>query len=372
VARDILLYGTLRNPGHLSAVLGHDIRPLREDRLPGHAVRTDAARKGFPVLVADEEEAAPGAVIRAGGEDLARLDWYEAAFGRDRRVVTLASGARVDAYWPSELGTAVRPWDLATWTGEWGAAVEEAAREAMTLYPGTAPGDMGRRFGMVLSRACSRLRAGAEAAPGAVRRGAGRKGIRLSRSVPRHRGFFALDEMHLDHRRFDGGREEVVREVFVGTDATLVLPYDPVRDEVVLIEQFRSGPFRRGDPHPWCLEPVAGLIDPGEGPEECARRETREEAGLALSAVVAVPGGYPSPGATTEFYYLYVGLAELADYRPRTTGMDDEGEDILTHVLSLEAALGLLETGEARVLPLAYLLTWTAAHRDRLRAASGH
>ena len=372
MARDIFLYGTLRDPGQLRAVLGHDGWLLRDDGLPGHAVRSDPAHQGFPVLVADADASVPGTVIRADPDDIARLDWYEAAFGYDRRAVTLASGARADVYWPPAMETAAEPWDLSAWVASWGAAVEAAARDAMTLYPETAPGDMGRRFGMLLSRASSRLRAAAEATPGAVRRGAGRKGVTLTRTVPRHRGFFALDELHLDHRRFDGGREEVVREVFVGTDATLVLPYDPARDEVVLVEQFRSGPLRRGDPHPWCLEPVAGLIDPGETPEDCARREALEESGLALSALVAVPGGYPSPGATTEFYYLYVGLADLSDYRPRTTGMAHEGEDILTHVLSLEAALGLLETGEARVLPLAYLLTWAAAHRDRLRAARGH
>lgn len=371
MTRDIFLYGTLRDPGQLTAVLGHDGWTTRPDALEGHAVVREAATAEYPVLVAAAGAVAEGAVITVGGDDLARLDWYEAAFGYDRRAVTLASGARADVYWPPAVETLPEPWDLAAWVAAWGAVVEEAAGEAMARFPDTPPGDVGRRFGMLMARAASRRRAAGAAANGAVRRGMGRKGVGVLRAQARHRGFFALDELTLDHRRFDGGREEVVREVFVGTDAALVLPYDPVRDEVVLVEQFRAGPWRRGDPQPWCLEPVAGLIDPGESPEDCARRETREEAGLELRGLVPVPGGYPSPGATTEYYFLYVGLADLAEYRPRTTGLAAEGEDILTHVLGLSTALSLLETGEATVLPLAHLLCWTAAHRPRLAAAAG-
>ena len=73
---------------------------------------------------------------------------------------------------------------------------------------------------------------------------------------------------------FGGGQSApLLREVFVATDAALVLPYDPLRDRVLLVEQFRMGPYGRGDPRPFLLEPVAGRIDAGETPEEAARRE---------------------------------------------------------------------------------------------------
>ena len=52
--------------------------------------------------------------------------------------------------------------------------------------------------------------------------------------------------------------DEVNRAVFISGDAVTVLPYDPRRDRVLLIEQFRAGPFARGDDQPWLLEAIAG------------------------------------------------------------------------------------------------------------------
>lgn len=372
MTRDIFLYGTLRDAGQRAAVLGHSGTILGEGALPAHAVRTAPGTGAFPVLLEDADSEAPGLVLSATSGDLRRLDWYEAMHGYERKPVTLASGRPVEAYLGASAEAGSDEWKLETWCADWGPVVEIAAREAMAVFPDTPPGQVGRRYGMLLSQAAALVRARSEVAPGAVRKGAGRKGVEVSRSIPRHRGFFALDEIQLEHRRFDGGRESITREVFVGTDAALVLPYDPEADRVVLIEQFRTGPFRRGDRNPWCLEPVAGLVDPGESPETCARREAMEEAGVELSEIVRVPGGYPSPGVTTEFYHLFIGLADLSAYQPRTAGLAEEGEDILSHPMPLRTALSLLETGEANVLPLAYLLTWTAANRDRLRAVPRH
>lgn len=372
MTRNIFLYGTLRDPGQLRAVLGHDDWTVTEGTLDGHAVLRDVKTGSFPVLVADESAAIEGRVLSASNNDLRRLDWYEAVFGYERRPVRTAEGLEVDVYFPGEEAAAEGNWSLDHWVSEWGAVVEEAARSVMAGYPGLPPGEMARRYPRILARAATRVRASRATSGGGLRRGTGRKGVVEARALRRHEGFFALDELHLDHRRFDGGREEVVREVFVSTDATLVLPYDPGRDEVVLVEQFRAGTYRRGDPNPWCLEPVAGLIDPGETPQECAHREAMEEAHLTLSTLVPVPGGYPSPGATTEFYFLFIGLCDLSSYRPVAAGQADEGEDILTQVLPLETCIQHLSTGELEVLPLAYLLTWTAANRARLRAAAGH
>lgn len=52
-----------------------------------------------------------------------------------------------------------------------------------------------------------------------------------------YQGFYKLDRVHLRHELFAGGMSrEISREVFVRHDAVCVLPYDPQRDEVVLIE----------------------------------------------------------------------------------------------------------------------------------------
>ncbi|MEL7104754.1 MAG: NUDIX domain-containing protein [Pseudomonadota bacterium] len=362
----VFLFGTLRWKEKLRAVLGRATVKTVPAVAEGFGVVWDAAER-FPVLADDPDGRLDGIVYEASAEDLKRLDWYEGAFGYSRRTITLPDGP-AEVYRLDHIAPGDTPWDYDDWLARDGAMSTEAAAEAMRLYPATPASDMGRMHPMLMARAASKLRA--QAAPGgaATRAGAGRKGVTLTGLKPRHRGFFALDEMDLTHRRFDGGTQKINREVFLSTDATLVLPYDPKRDLVVLVEQFRAGPFRRGDPMPWCLEPVAGLIDPGETPEDCAHREAMEEAGLTFSSLQPVPGGYPSPGATAEFYHLFVGLADLGAYRPTTGGLATEGEDILTHVISLDAALGLLSGGEATVLPLAYLLTWTAAHRETLKA----
>lgn len=95
-------------------------------------------------------------------------------------------------------------------------------------------------------------------------------------------GFYRLDRLQLRHRLFSGGMgRQLERELFVRHDAVCVLPYDPRRDEVVLIEQFRVGAIGKVD-NPWLIELVAGLIDKNEQPEEVARREAIEEAGLEV------------------------------------------------------------------------------------------
>ena len=49
-------------------------------------------------------------------------------------------------------------------------------------------------------------------------------------------------------------------------------PFDPVRDEVVLVEQIRIAAYDTSE-SPWLLEMVAGMIEAGETVEDVARRE---------------------------------------------------------------------------------------------------
>src|SRR6266849_5774429 len=73
-----------------------------------------------------------------------------------------------------------------------------------------------------------------------------------------------VDVVRFRHRLFAGGwsGERVFDVVRRGAAAGILL-YDPERDSVVLIEQFRV-PARYAGSSPWQLEAVAGLIDPGE------------------------------------------------------------------------------------------------------------
>ena len=86
------------------------------------------------------------------------------------------------------------------------------------------------------------------------------KGFQIIERANCFQGFYKLDKLRLRHELFAGGMgREISRELFVRHDAVCVLPYDPQRDEVVLIEQFRVGALGKAD-NPWLIEMVAGLI----------------------------------------------------------------------------------------------------------------
>jgi ADP-ribose pyrophosphatase len=177
-------------------------------------------------------------------------------------------------------------------------------------------------------------------------------------------GFFAVEEYDLRFRRFDGGMSDVVsRTAFVTGDAVTVLPYDAVRDRVLLIEQFRPAPFVRGDAECWSLEAIAGRVDAGETPEDAARREAVEEAGLALGDLLFVAGYYPSPGAVAEYLYSYVALTDLPDGIAGVFGLDGEAEDIRGHLVSFDALMGLVQSGEINNAPLVLTALWLARER---------
>lgn len=221
------------------------------------------------------------------------------------------------------------------------------------------------RLGSLRVTEASRLRAHAAVARD-QRLGSGEVvpiGMRMT-----HAGFFAVEERRISFRRFDGRMSETVgREIFVSGDAVTVLPYDPLRDRVLLIEQMRMGPFGRGDPLPWQLEAIAGRIDPGETPEDCARREAVEEAGLALGALEKVAEYYPSPGAMTEYLYSYVALCALPDGVAGVFGVAGEAEDIRGHLIGFDRFMGLVTSGEVSNAPLLLTAFWLQRERGRLR-----
>lgn len=180
------------------------------------------------------------------------------------------------------------------------------------------------------------------------------------------RGFYQLDRLHLRHRLFAGDMGKLIsRELFVRHDAVCVLPYDPQRDCVVLIEQFRVGALDKSV-NPWLIELVAGLIDKDEQPEEVARREAVEEAGLTLAELWPLTQYYPSPGGSDERVHLYVGRCDSRG-AGGVHGLEEEGEDIRVLVWSLDEALAALDDGRIDNAASIIALQWLALNRDKLR-----
>ncbi|MBB4267464.1 NUDIX domain-containing protein [Roseospira visakhapatnamensis] len=192
--------------------------------------------------------------------------------------------------------------------------------------------------------------------------------VLVERRESAFRGYFHIDRYVLRHALFGGGMMErpITRELLERGHAVAVLPYDPVRDVVVLIEQFRIGALA-ADMGPWLLEVVAGIIDEGETAEAVAVRETREESGCRVTMLEPVARWLSSPGCTSETVALFVGRVD-AGAVSGVHGLPDEGEDIRPLVVSADAFLDLLAEGRLDNATILIAAQWLALHRARLRA----
>ena len=363
---DLFFYGTLCHAPLLAAVLGR-VAEVEPASLPGHEVLWSADGP-WPVIRAAVGASAEGVLLRgASAEDVARLDFYEGGFGYGARDLPLPQG-RALVYLPPEGAAVAGPWALADWVRIWGAAAVATAQDFMALQGQRSGPEVARRYGQMLVRGASRVRAQADRHPVARRRAAGPGDLEIRAQRQPYANFFAVEEYDLRFRRFDGSMSpEINRAVFVSGDAVTVLPYDPLRDRVLLVEQFRAGPMGRGDPQPWMLEAIAGRIDPEETPEQAARREAVEEAGLTLGAMEYVGGYYPSPGAKMEYLYSYVALCDLPDGSAGVFGVEGEAEDILGHLVAFDELMALVASGEVDNGPLLVTVLWLQRERARLR-----
>ncbi|MBN2906012.1 MAG: NUDIX domain-containing protein [Rhodobacteraceae bacterium] len=373
----MFFYGTLCHLPLLAQVLNrpaHSLDP-RAAWLPGYASYL-VAGESFPMICPDPDpDARAEGLVLDGLDDgaLARLDYYEGGYGYGLDAVTVqTAGGPVRARMfgaPAQGLTRGAPWRLGAWQSDWAELTCLAAEEVMQGFPDRPPAQNARRYPMILARAAARQRAHAPG-PASLRRATTPGDIEETGRTQPYANFFAVEEYDFRHRRFDGSMSAPMnRTAFLSGDAATVLPYDPRRDHVLLIEQFRVGPYARGDSECWSLEVIAGLVDPGERPQETARREALEEAGLTIEALYPIHGYYPSPGAKAEFIYSYLGLADLPDSAAGLGGLAAEGEDIRAHVVTFDRAMALLDSGEIQNAPVILSLMWLARHRERLRAA---
>ncbi len=180
------------------------------------------------------------------------------------------------------------------------------------------------------------------------------------------KGFFRMVKYRFKHRLFEGGwSQPIEREMFDRGHAAALLPYDPVTDKVVIVEQIRVGALEHA--HPWQLEIVAGIIDEGESAEDVVRREAVEEAGINVADLEKVTSYYPSSGGCSEKLDVFVGRVD-ASTAHGVHGLDYEGEDIRVHVVSREQAYqwvvdGTFENGASIIA-----LQWLELNHQRLRS----
>ncbi|WP_068296934.1 NUDIX domain-containing protein [Pararhodobacter sp. CCB-MM2] len=377
-AKPLFLFGILRHAPLFQAVSGISLAG-EEAFLDDHAVQNAADPFGrvqdYPCIVASAGSAAPGILVWADGENRARLDYYEKIFHYVTRPVTVRTAAgTVDAevYVISNVqGGSGKAWSLPDWEDFRGALNTKTAAMIMASRHEATPEQMAARYTMLASHAAAQVRASREEAPATRRRSADPSDVSVEARRHPYHWFFGVEETDLRFRRFSGGMSGAVnRAAFVMADAVTVLPYDPVRDLVLLVEQFRTGPYLRADRNPWTLECIAGRVDPTETPEQAARREALEEAGLDLKALLKIANYYPSPGAVTEYLYTYLAVTDLPDGTEGVHGLESEAEDIRTHCLPFDELMALIESGEVANGPLITSAYWLAGQRERLRAQS--
>jgi ADP-ribose pyrophosphatase len=188
---------------------------------------------------------------------------------------------------------------------------------------------------------------------------------KLHRHLTLFEKYFKLDEYSVSHELFAGGfSSEFTREIFERGSVVAVLPYDPVRRKVILIEQFRAGAVADPD-GPWLIESVAGVIEAGESEQQVAIREAEEEAGCHIRRLELISRYYVSPGGTTELCNSYCGLVD-SEGLGGIHGLPDENEDIRVLVVDTEEAFAWLREGRIRSSATIIALQWLQLNQQRL------
>jgi ADP-ribose pyrophosphatase len=184
-------------------------------------------------------------------------------------------------------------------------------------------------------------------------------------------GFLPLKRYRLQHSLFAGGQSaELIRERVEGYRAASMLPYDPVRDEVVLVEQFRIGAME--DPAgAWILEVVGGIISGAQSSEQVARQEAMEEAGCEVGELLPICEFMVSPGTSSERISLFCGRVDSTT-ADGIHGVDAEGEDIRVVVMSADDAIAGITTGRINSTASIIALQWLALNRAELKERWRH
>lgn len=176
-------------------------------------------------------------------------------------------------------------------------------------------------------------------------------------------GFYKIESVKYSHSLHSGDiTGPIAVELFVRGDVVGLLPYDPVTDQVALIEQFRIGAMHN-KPDPWLVQIIAGMIDTDETPEQVVIREAKEEAGIDLVDVQLISRYIASPGASTEEVFVFYAETDLSQVGG-THGLIEEDEDILVKIMSADEAIALLDSGQIKNALSIIALQWFKLNRQ--------
>jgi len=114
-----------------------------------------------------------------------------------------------------------------------------------------------------------------------------------------------------------------------------VIPLTP-DEQVILVQQWRHG---TRSVH---LETPGGLMDERETPEECARRELREETGFEAGEIIRLGTVHPNPAIQSNLqHYIFA-----KDCRKVADLTLDHAEDIAVKLVPLADIPRMIQAGE--------------------------
>lgn len=149
-------------------------------------------------------------------------------------------------------------------------------------------------------------------------------------------GFLSVFKLAFKQQSQSGKEMDVVREVLYRPKEVVFLTLVDIRyNRILLVKQIRAGVLMNNDSG-YCLEPIAGIIEEGQTPEEAAIREAKEEAGIdvLISDLHKIGEGYLSPGISNEYGHFFYAFFDWNTYKEGIYGLEGEHEVIETFTLT--------------------------------------
>jgi ADP-ribose pyrophosphatase len=179
----------------------------------------------------------------------------------------------------------------------------------------------------------------------------------LQRREVFQRFIFRIEEVTLEYERFDGSMSGTLTRLILNRgDSVAILLHDTHNQSLLLCEQFRAPAFEAGPG--WLVELPAGILEAGEKPEECARRETLEETGYTVHSLEPIASVYLSPGGSSERVHIFHAEVSLADRTAGGGGLASEQEDIRLINLPSDEAFAKARQGQILDAKTLIALQW--------------
>ena len=168
-------------------------------------------------------------------------------------------------------------------------------------------------------------------------------------------GYLHLVHYNIKFRLFKGKWSNFInRDLILTNNCISVLLFDPCKKLILFTEQFRIGNINN---NPWTLEIISGAINNNSGIIRTTIKEIKEETDSNYLDIIYLMQCQTSPGISSEKIHLFIGIFN-AKKANKIFGLKKEGEDIKTHLYSLEQSLFFIKHGLIQHSPTIIAILW--------------